>query len=183
MHNTHHMALGAADFPTLLVIDDAYINRTLLAEGLKSEYRVLTAESGEIGLRIAEAELPDAILLDVMMPDMDGFAVAKVLKANPALSHIPVFFLTALSDQASQVSCLELGAVDFLTKPFSLNILRRRIANVIERDRLRANAVKSQAELNDSLAKQTTMRNSLEAIFNASSDALIVTHQDFKISR
>ncbi|OQW86156.1 MAG: hypothetical protein BWK72_18555 [Rhodoferax ferrireducens] len=180
-------ALRLTDFesyrPTILVIDDAQINLTLLAKGLESDYRVVTAESGLQGLELAESEHPEVILLDVMMPGMDGYAVAKQLSLTPELAQIPIFFLTALTDQESQLRGLELGAVDFLTKPFSLKILKKRIANVIERDQLRINAMQYQTVLNDLLLEQTGAKNILESVFNASSDALIVTDRAFQISR
>ncbi len=180
-------ALSLTDFrsyrPTILVIDDAQINRTLLAKGLESDYRVVTAESGMRGLELAETEHPDVILLDVMMPDMDGYAVARQLALTHELSKIPILFLTALSDQDSQMRGLELGAVDFLTRPFSLRILRKRIANVIERDQLRINALQYQAVLKDLLIQQTEATETLESVFNASSDALIVTNRAFRINR
>lgn len=169
--------------PTLLVVDDAPINLLLLSKGLEADYRVVTAESGLQGLALAKTENPDVILLDVMMPGMDGYAVARQLSLTPELARIPIFFLTALTDQESQLRGLELGAVDFLTKPFSLKILKKRIANVIERDQLRINAMQYQTVLNDLLLAQTGAKNILESVFNASSDALIVTDRAFQISR
>jgi PAS domain S-box-containing protein len=169
--------------PTILVVDDAQINLTLLSIGLDADYRIVTAESGMKGLALAESERPDVILLDVMMPDMDGYAVARQLSAHPELARIPIFFLTALSDQESQLRGLDLGAVDFLTKPFSLKILKRRIANVIEREQLRLNALQYQIVLKDLLRQQTAATNTLESVFNASSDALIVTNRAFQITR
>ncbi len=180
-------ALRLTDFescrPTILVVDDALINLTLLSKGLAADYRVVTAASGLQGLALAETEHPDVILLDVMMPGMDGYAVARQLSLIPELARIPILFLTAQSDQDSQLRGLELGAVDFLTKPFSLKILRKRIANVIERDRLRTTALQYQTVLNNLLIQQTGAKNTLESVFNASSDALIVTDRAFWISR
>jgi PAS domain S-box-containing protein len=169
--------------PTILVVDDAQINLTLLSMGLEADYRIVTAESGMKGLALAESERPDVILLDVMMPDMDGYAVARQLSLHPELARIPIFFLTALTDQESQLRGLDLGAVDFLTKPFSLKILKRRIANVIEREQLRLNALQYQIVLKDLLRQQTAATNTLESVFNASSDALIVTNRAFQITR
>jgi sigma-B regulation protein RsbU (phosphoserine phosphatase) len=169
--------------PTILVVDDALINLTLLSKGLEADYRVVTAASGLEGMALAERERPDVILLDIMMPDMDGYAVVKQLSLTPELARIPVLFLTAMSDQESQLRGLELGAVDFLTKPFSLKVLRKRIANVIERDQLRINTLQDQTVLNDLLIQQTGAKDTLESVFNASSDALIVTNRAFQISR
>ena len=168
---------------TILVVDDTPLNLTLITRALESDYHVVSASSGAAALVSVAQHLPDIILLDVMMPDMDGFAVAEALGQDAKLRHIPIIFLTALSDQQSQIRGLELGAVDFLTKPVVLKILRKRVANVIERERLRTDAVENQALMRELLIKQTEAHNTLESAFNASNDALIVTNQDFRILR
>ncbi|OGV37256.1 MAG: histidine kinase [Lentisphaerae bacterium GWF2_45_14] len=104
---------------TILVIDDTPTNVMILKKTLlNSGYNVLTAEDGRSGRKIAEEEKPDIILLDIMMPEEDGFETITKLKSNPSTASIPVIFLTALSDIESKVSGFELGAVDYITKPF-----------------------------------------------------------------
>lgn len=118
--------------PLLLVVDDTPDNLALMASLLREQYKVKVASGGEKALRIAQtAPFPDLILLDIMMPDMDGYAVCRQLKADPATRDIPVVFLTALSEQADEQAGLELGAVDYITKPLSAPILLARVRNHI----------------------------------------------------
>ena len=114
---------------TVLVIDDSPDSLTLLSGLLKDTYRVKVATHGEVGLKVAlSAPPPDLILLDIMMPDVDGYEVCRQLKANPATQPIPVIFLTAKSDAEDEQKGLALGAVDYITKPISPAILLARVA-------------------------------------------------------
>jgi len=102
----------------ILVVDDIPANVRLLEAKLGSEYfDVLTAPDGFKAIEAAKAEKPDIILLDVMMPGMDGFEVCRRLKADAETAHIPVIMVTALNDQTDRVQGLQAGADDFLTKP------------------------------------------------------------------
>ncbi|WP_366656694.1 PleD family two-component system response regulator [Fodinicurvata sp. EGI_FJ10296] len=115
----------------VLVVDDVSANVKLLEAKLTREYfDVLTASDGYQALEKAEAEQPDIILLDVMMPGMDGFEVCEKLKANPATQHLPVVMVTALSDTADKVRGLEVGADDFLTKPVNDTALFSRVRSL-----------------------------------------------------
>jgi len=114
--------------PTVLVVDDTPENLALMAELLQDRYRVRVANSGERALALAQADpLPDLVLLDIMMPGMDGYEVCRRLKASAATQGIPVIFLTARADSEDERMGLELGAVDYITKPVSPPIVLARV--------------------------------------------------------
>ena len=116
----------------VLVVDDILPNVKLLEAKLASEYyEVLTATSGEEALEKVERDVPDIVLLDVMMPGMDGFEVCRHIKSNPAHAHIPVVMVTALTDAADRVRGLEAGADDFLSKPLNDTALMARVRSLV----------------------------------------------------
>ena len=122
--NTHQ------ELPTILVVDDTPANLSLMTGLLRDEYKVKAAIDGEKALRIAQAvPPPDLILLDIMMPGMDGYEVCRLLKADPATRDIPVIFLTAKSGVEDEKMGLDLGAVDYITKPISPPIVMARVRN------------------------------------------------------
>jgi two-component system, cell cycle response regulator len=116
----------------VLVVDDLLPNVKLLEAKLNSEYYdVLTARSGIEALEVVKNNPPDIILLDVMMPEMDGFETCRRLKADPTVSHIPVVMVTALSEVEDRVQGLKAGADDFLTKPINDLALFARIRSLV----------------------------------------------------
>ncbi|HSC40435.1 MAG TPA: ATP-binding protein, partial [Chitinophagaceae bacterium] len=123
---------------TILVVEDTREIRTLIKETFRDHYQVLEAENGQKGLELATGQVPDIIISDVMMPEMDGFALCAALKTDERTSHIPVILLTAKSSQADQVSGLETGADIYLTKPFSTKVLALNVRNLLAaRERMR----------------------------------------------
>ena len=113
---------------TVLIVDDELINIHLFRTYLASEYRIIAANNGEQALqRVQSNPQPDLILLDILMPGMDGFEVCRCLKADAATRDIPIIFLTALSDPRQQIRGFEMGAADYLIKPIKEEILRARI--------------------------------------------------------
>lgn len=117
---------------TLLVVDDDKHNRLLLAQLLQDDYRILLAKNGQQGFDRAREHLPDLILLDVLMPEMDGFSMIRLLKENDATRQIPVIFISSLDSVDNEALGLELGAVDYVAKPFSPSILRVRVRNHLQ---------------------------------------------------
>jgi len=116
---------------TILIIEDNFELRTYLKNMLRSTYRVVTAANGKQGLETALTILPDLVITDVMMPQMDGFEVCNQLKNNILSSHIPVVLLTALSDTDEKIGGYASGADAYITKPFDENILLAQIENLI----------------------------------------------------
>ena len=114
--------------PTILVVDDTPDNIVLLCSLLGDLYKNKVATNGEKALKIASADpQPDLILLDIMMPDMDGYEVCRRLKANHKTAQIPIIFLTAKSQEGDETMGFELGAVDYITKPITPAILMARV--------------------------------------------------------
>ena len=114
---------------TILVVDDTPENLTLMSALLKDFYQVRVANHGDRALKIAMSDKPpDLILLDIMMPDIDGYEVCRRLKADRITRDIPIIFLTARSDTEDEQKGLELGAVDYITKPISPPIVLARVA-------------------------------------------------------
>lgn len=119
---------------TILVVDDSPETTQVLSRRIESwGYKVLTSTSGEEALRIAEEQRPDLMLLDIMMPKMKGRQVCARLKANPATQHIPVIFLTALGLADHVKAGMDLGAEDYLVKPFEPEELKERITVCLTR--------------------------------------------------
>jgi signal transduction histidine kinase len=117
---------------TILIVDDELLNRKLLETLLHAEgYRTVSATSGEDALACVSHQAPDLILLDVMMPGMNGYQVARTLKADPVTSSIPIILVTALTDRSARIDGLETGAEDFLTKPFDREELWLRVRNLL----------------------------------------------------
>jgi two-component system, cell cycle response regulator len=118
--------------PLILVVDDAELNIELLERKLENGgFETVRAVSGASALEAAQKHLPDLILLDVMMPVMDGFEVCRRLRADPRAAEIPIILLTALSDPADRLRGFEAGADDFLTKPIADDVLFARIRSAI----------------------------------------------------
>lgn len=129
--------MTALPLPKILAIDDTPANLMALGVLMANEIDLRVANSGADGLALAAQIQPDLILLDVMMPDMDGYETCRRLKADPQLRHVPVIFLTALANEDAECEGLGLGAADYITKPIKLSVARHRICNLLERENLR----------------------------------------------
>ena len=128
----------AAEIGRVLVVDDVEANRDLLSRRLKQQgHAVSVAENGRRALEMVRAEPFDLVLLDIMMPEMDGYQVLSEMMSDPALKHIPVIMISAVTEIDSVVKCIELGATDYLPKPFNPVLLKARVSATLEKKRLR----------------------------------------------
>jgi len=119
-----------AENKIILLVDDTPDNLTILSTLLKSHYQLKIAINGEKAIKIVQSENPpDLILLDVMMPGMDGFEVCKILKSSEQTSHIPIIFLTGLNNPEDIKKGKDLGGIDFLTKPINPNEVLKKVQN------------------------------------------------------
>ncbi|MFC3122398.1 diguanylate cyclase [Agaribacter flavus] len=118
--------------PKILIVDDERLNIRLLYEGLKDEYQIIVGSTGRDAIRLATKELPDLVLLDIGLDDISGHEVCKALKANPTTKNIPIIFVTAQDTYEDELKGLELGAIDYFRKPFSIPLVRVRVRNQIE---------------------------------------------------
>ena len=141
---------ASADAPTILIVDDTPANIALLVDYLEDNgFRVAVAQDGAEGLQRAEFTGPDLILLDVMMPGMDGFETCRLLKAAPKTREIPVIFMTALTDAGEKVNAFGVGAVDYVTKPFDIEEVLARV-----KTHLSLRAMRRQLETQNTLLQQ-----------------------------
>ena len=156
------MSVDKEMLPTVLVVDDAPANLSLLAGLLNKSYRVKLAPSGLKALDLARRSVPDLILLDVMMPEMDGYEVCRRLKADPLTARIPVLFLTAMSQPEDEARGFEVGAADFIQKPISPAIVQARVRTHLQikayQDQLTERNAWLQGELNQRLAQVDQLR-------------------------
>jgi putative two-component system response regulator len=158
--------------PVVLVVDDQPENLAILGELLQTHYRVKVANSGERALRVAAAQpRPDLILLDVMMPNLDGYQVLARLRSNPLTSHIPVIFVTARDSAADEEKGLQLGAVDYITKPIKPLVALARVKTQIENKRARDWLIDQNAYLEAEVLRRM---HDNELVQNASLHALAI---------
>lgn len=147
----------------ILIVDDTPDNIHVLMQALKDDYRVVAATNGEKALKMADLDdQPDIILLDVMMPVMDGYEVCKRLKGNPLTRDIPVIFITALSESSDEEKGLALGAVDFIVKPINPPLVKMRVKNQLELKMHRDNLEQLVAQR--TLELQQTQEITIEAL-------------------
>src|SRR5262244_3880339 len=132
----------------VLVVDDTEMNRDMLCALLDADgHKATVAENGRLGLDALNTNSYDLVLLDVMMPEMNGYQVLERMKSTPALRDIPVIVLSALDEIGSVVRCIELGAEDYLPKPFDPVLLRARIGACLEKKHLRDREARQAQEL------------------------------------
>lgn len=165
-----HSAQEMSPRPTILVVDDTPQNLALMRDLLETDYTVKLAPSGARALKIAQAQPPDLILLDIMMPDIDGYEVCRQLKTHPVTAHIPVIFFTSKSQTQDEQLGFELGAADYITKPISPPIVLARVkAHLLfkqARDALESRNREDKQRFDSALARQVEL-NELKSTFVA----------------
>ncbi|MEG5135845.1 MULTISPECIES: response regulator [unclassified Microcoleus] len=140
--------------PCIMLVDDEPANLILLEELLLMKgYTTVSAQSGQEALSLARASRPDLILLDIMMPEMNGFDVCEILRNDTTLQTVPVIFLTALDDDTSRIRGLEIMADDYVTKPFNSRLLLAKVENILQLSQMRSQAVSS--EFNQQVREQS----------------------------
>lgn len=149
----------------ILIVDDEKINRRIAEKMLSGYYQVAEADSAQAAYMYLESETPNLILLDIHMPEVDGYEVIKTLKSTEKWKNIPVVFLTSDNDEQAEVMALQQGALDFLTKPFKKDVIIQRIEKIMENIRItenlqkevdiQTNIAKQQQKIIDDLEKQT----------------------------
>lgn len=145
-----HSYIMNSEKQQILVIDDEPSIRELLEVSLRKDgFAVTCAESGEKGLELARRINPNLIILDIMLPGTDGFDVCRSLRSNPSTSHILIVMLSAMGEEADVVTGLELGADDYVTKPFSPRVIRARVKALLRRGRPRKNDLHSPISIHD----------------------------------
>jgi DNA-binding response OmpR family regulator len=149
----------AAPASTILVVDDSPTNLQVLVRTLNGTgHRILVARDGRAALDIVRRARPDLMLLDVMMPEMDGFEVCRLVKADSAMRQTAVIFLSALGEVADKVSGLQLGAVDYITKPIQAEEVLARVATHLTRQYLERELRQSRDRLEKELASAASMQ-------------------------
>ncbi|APW45167.1 EAL domain-containing protein [Rhodoferax antarcticus] len=164
--------------PTILAMDDTPVNLLTLGAALKDEFDLQLATSGEMGLRLARQNPPDLILLDIMMPGMDGFETCRQLQADPLLALIPVIFVTALQGHEAETQGLQLGARDYIAKPIQVDTARQRIRNLLEHERLRKQVASQRDLLALNLAERQASDDKLKlaaSVFTTAREGITIT--------
>ena len=122
----------------VLVVDDERLNRMVLRRALEAQgHAVIEAADGRTALEILRAEPVDVVLLDIVMPELDGYATLEAIKADPLLDHLPVIIISGVDELESVVRCIEMGATDYLPKPFEPALLKARLGSSLASKRLR----------------------------------------------
>ncbi|WP_027389931.1 hybrid sensor histidine kinase/response regulator [Chrysiogenes arsenatis] len=147
--------------PKILIVDDMPTNVEILATALKDEYHILVATDGNTALSMAQMHIPDCILLDIIMPVMNGYEVLRRLKGNPQTNGIPVIFVTGKNDDNDEEMGLSMGAVDYIVKPFRASLVRARIKTQVRLHFQELRLSQFNEELQNRVAEEMAARSAL----------------------
>jgi len=158
----------------IMVVDDVKANIDILIETLANDYKVSVAMDGESALEDIKTNLPDLILLDIVMPDINGYEVCQRLKRDPATKNVPIIFVTSKSDESDETKGLELGAIDYITKPFSPSIVRARVRTHLSLISLRQTLARQNEQMKHSLSLAMEVQQNLIPQFDPKIDGFDV---------
>ncbi|MFW5490538.1 MAG: HD domain-containing phosphohydrolase [Desulfovibrio sp.] len=147
--------MSTSNLPRILLVDDNRPNLKILIGALRDEYKISVATNGRQALDMVEALQPDIILLDVMMPEMNGYQVCEKLKENPNTADIPVIFITALTDSSEKARAFQAGGVDFITKPVELIEVKARVSTHLALERAQLSLKNQNATLEQRVQERT----------------------------
>lgn len=155
----NHFLLPAESRQTVLIVDDSVENLQILSALLKDDYRIKAAKSGSKAIELITTDQEiDLVLLDIMMPDLDGYQVCEFLKKNPVTSKIPVIFLTALNESSDETRGFSVGGADFITKPFNADVVKARVKTHLE--------LRAERKVTDRLLKVMLPENVIEQLIS-----------------
>ena len=160
LHRTPGKEVIATEKPLVLVVEDNAELNAFISGELADRYRIITAHNGDEGWELAQTELPDLVLSDIMMPGLDGYQLTRKLKTSPVTDHIAVVLLTAKTAQPSRMAGLEQGADDYISKPFHVDELRLRIHNLLARQQTLRTHFQQQFSHPDELLQPETLGDS-----------------------
>lgn len=158
--------------PTILITDDEPLSVEMLCNLLKDDYEIVMAHNGHEALELAEEHGPDLILLDILMPDLDGYEVYRLLRELPVTREIPVIFITALGEHECEQQGLEMGAGDYVIKPFNPALVRLRVRNHLELKRQRDQLQCLNSELADEVARRRAIQAEHEVVIKELREAM-----------
>lgn len=142
---------------TVMIVEDTEVNIDILVDALQDEYELIVAINGVVALELIQEQKPDLILLDIMMPEMDGYEVLKRLKENSTLNHIPVILLSAITDSDSKTKGFSLGAVDYITKPFEIVEVKARVMTQLRLEEARIVLENQNSILEEKVKERTNL--------------------------
>lgn len=161
----------------ILMVDDNTTNLKVAAQVLQPFYQLSMAKSGKQALSFLKKNKPDLILLDINMPDMNGYETLEEIKLNPNSSNIPVIFLTASNDIESEVKGMQMGALDFITKPFEEQVMLSRIEKVLQMEEMRKDFISGADSFNDDFVDEEMLESKVYELLIH--DSICLIYADF----